>query len=414
MRCRPLAGSRAPTIAALLDADVEAPQPWLASAYVAGPTLAEHVAAHGALGDVALRALGAALAEALVAIHAAGVVHRDLTPRNVVLGPDGPRVVDFGIAWYDGAAAITETGVRVGTPAWMAPERLTHDEVTASGDVWSWGAVMAYAALGHPAVGGAGPEVVATRILRGEVDLDGVPSWLAPWVGAALSVAPGERPTPDHLVAAMAGAVAPPSAGTVAGSAGLPPTAPAPGLPPTAPAHAGLPPTEMSPGQATVDALGETVPDPLAAPGAPVPPAPAPPSASGSAGSAGGSPTPPDRTRLHRPEPIDRDAPRWSPTLVRAVSAVAVLAAAVAVGLWASLLVVVIVCALAMVLAVVLRLSRLRLPDGARPVPPTWSVALGGLVALGTGLGVALGPVGGAVALVVLIVLFVVIGGDIG
>ena len=85
-----------------------------------------------------------------------------------------------------------------------------------------------------------------------------------------------------------------------------------------------------------------------------------------------------------------------------------------AVGLWASLLVVVIVCALAMVLAVVLRLSRLRLPDGARPVPPTWSVALGGLVALGTGLGVALGPVGGAVALVVLIVLFVVIGGDIG
>ena len=160
-----------PTIAALLDADVDAPQPWLASAYVAGPTLAEHVAAHGALGDVALRALGAALAEALVAIHAAGVVHRDLTPRNVVLGPDGPRVVDFGIAWYDGAAAITETGARVGTPAWMAPERLTHDEVTAAGDVWSWGAVMAYAALGYPAVGGGGPEVVAYRILRGEVDL---------------------------------------------------------------------------------------------------------------------------------------------------------------------------------------------------------------------------------------------------
>ena len=150
-----------PTIAALLDADVDAPQPWLASAYVAGPTLADHVTAHGALGDVALRALGSALAEALVAIHAAGVVHRDLTPRNVVLGPDGPRVVDFGIAWYDGAASITQTGARVGTPSWMAPERLTHDEVTASGDVWSWGAVMAYAALGYPAVGGSGPEVVA-------------------------------------------------------------------------------------------------------------------------------------------------------------------------------------------------------------------------------------------------------------
>ena len=108
------------------------------------------------------------------------MVHRDLTPRNVVLGPDGPRVVDFGIAWFDGAAAVTEAGMRVGTPSWMAPERLTHDEVTPAGDVWSWGAVMAFAALGHPVVGGSSPEVAAHRMLRGEVDISGVPGLARP------------------------------------------------------------------------------------------------------------------------------------------------------------------------------------------------------------------------------------------
>jgi hypothetical protein len=368
-----------PTIAALLDADVDAPQPWLASAYVAGPTLADHITAHGALADSALRALGSALAQALVAIHAAGVVHRDLTPRNVVLGPDGPRVVDFGIAWYDGAASITQTGARVGTPSWMAPERLTHDEATAAGDVWSWGAVMAYAALGFPAVGGSGPEVVAQRIISGDVDLAGVPAWLAPWVAAAMSVAPGERPTPAALVAA------------IPGMAGPPPTAP--GLAPTAPIAptAGLPPTEP--------VVPPTVP---ASPPTAVWPASAP--APGTA--------PPPGAGTGRPgEPLGQ---RLAGSLVvRTLAVVVVLGAAVAVGLWASLLVVVIVTAIVMVLAVGLRLSRLRLPDGARPLPPTWSVALAGPVMLGIGLAEALGPVGGALALLALVVLFVILGGDI-
>ncbi len=118
---------------------------------------------------------------------------------------------------------------------------------------------------------------------------------------------------------------------------------------------------------------------------------------------------------MYRVEPVPRaDSPHRSPPLVRALSAVVVLAAGLAVGLWASLLVAVIVAAVATMLAVALRLSRLRLPEGARPVPPTWSVALGGIVALGAGLAVVLGPVGGAVAMVVLIVGFVVLGGDIG
>jgi Protein kinase domain len=369
-----------PTIAALLDADVDAPQPWLASAYVAGPTLADHVTDHGALGDSALRALGSALAQALVAIHAAGVVHRDLTPRNVVLGPDGPRVVDFGIARYDGAASITQTGARVGTPSWMAPERLTRDEVTAAGDVWSWGAVMAYAALGFPAVGGSGPEVVAHRIISGDVDLAGVPAWLAPWVAAAMSVAPAGRPTPAALVAAIPGT-----------GAGLPPTAP--GLAPTAPIPptAGLPPTEpVLPPTAPGSPPTAMWPASAASPGA------APPSGVGAG--------PPD-------EPLGRRLAA-SP-IVRALAVVTVLGAAVAVGLWASLLVVVIVTAVVMVVAVALRLSRLRLPDGARPLPPTWSVGLAGPVMLGIGLAEALGPVGGGLALLALIVLFVLLGGDI-
>ena len=428
------------------------PQPWLASAYVAGPTLAEHVAAHGALGDAARAgARRRRWPRRSSPIHAAGVVHRDLTPRNVVLGPDGPRVVDFGIAWYDGAAVITETGARVGTPAWMAPERLTHDEVTAAGDVWSWGAVMAYAALGYPVVGGSGPEVVAHRILRGEVDLAGRPGWLAPWVAAAMSVAPGERPTPATLVAAMRtgtiapatatappvpgappvgasssdGAGGPPVAPGVAGGAtadpampDLPPTTPMhEGLPTARPAHAGLPPTAPDPAGPTVP--GSTWPD--VAPTAPDPPGPAGAPASGTvppdrtrAYRVGGAPAPSRRRRgSRRPapgEPGDADVAVPAPVpqpLVRLATAAVVLGVAAAIGWWADLLVVVIVTAVAVVLAVVLRLSRLRLPDGARPVPPTWSVALSGPVMLGTGLVGAFGLVVGLGALVVVGRLFV-------
>jgi hypothetical protein len=171
-----------PFVARLLDADTEAELPWLASAYVAGPTLADHVARHGPLGEPALRALGAALAEALVAIHAAGVVHRDLTPRNVVLGPDGPRLVDFGIAWFPGAVPVTQAGAHVGTPTWIAPERLASGEATAASDVWSWGKVMAFA---------AGPGAGA------------LPAWLAPWVRAATEADPAARPTAVQLRAAF-------------------------------------------------------------------------------------------------------------------------------------------------------------------------------------------------------------------
>ncbi|HEY8526497.1 MAG TPA: serine/threonine-protein kinase [Acidimicrobiales bacterium] len=213
-----------PFVAPLLDADPEAPRPWLASAYVAGPTLADHVARHGPLADGALRALARALVEALVAIHAVGVVHRDLTPRNVVLGPDGPRVVDFGIAWFPGAVPVTQGGAAVGTPAWMAPERLAAGggEATPASDVWSWGAVMAYAAGGDRAVAdgeaGAGGGAAHAPGARGGAADGGIgggagsaaaggsprlPGWLEPTVRAATAADPAARPTAIQLLAAL-------------------------------------------------------------------------------------------------------------------------------------------------------------------------------------------------------------------
>ena len=110
----------APEVASVLDADPGGPHPWAATRFVAGPTLTERVTAGGPLGDDDLRALGLGLARGLEAIHGAGVVHRDLTPGNVVLGADGPVIIDFGVARVDDTTTITRAGSLVGTPAWMA------------------------------------------------------------------------------------------------------------------------------------------------------------------------------------------------------------------------------------------------------------------------------------------------------
>lgn len=181
------------SIARVLGADLEADQPWIATEYVPGPTLRE------GRDGVALHALAAGLARALVHIHAAGVVHRDLSPSNVILGPDGPRVVDFGIAWFGDATTLTRTGTVLGTPAWMAPEQLGDDLTTPASDIWAWGAVMAFAATGRPPVTGSRPEVIQVRAARGELDLDGVPDWLRPLVERAMQPDPAARPTAAQL-----------------------------------------------------------------------------------------------------------------------------------------------------------------------------------------------------------------------
>jgi serine/threonine protein kinase len=380
-----------PAVAALLDADVDADRPWLASAYVAGPTLDDHVARHGPLAAGALRSLGEALADALGSIHAAGVVHRDLTPRNVVLGPDGPRVVDFGIAWYPGARSITRTGSWIGTPAWMPPERLTSDAVTAASDVWSWGAVMAYAARGRPAVGEGTPDVAAQRIAHGVADLDGVPAWLVGWVEAALAVDPADRPTVGQLRTAMVGE---PSRPPVTRPDALAPPQPQPQPQPQ--------PTETT---RQTDATRATEATQRAAP--------PPPSRRARTVRRSAAPTrrrDATRTGRHAGGPREVSGPR---RIVRWASALAVLAAAAGVGLVADLLVIAIVLTVLVVAAVVLRVARESLPEGAKPVPPTWAVGLAGPVVLGVGTVQAFGPYGAVAALVGLAVIFLLLGGDI-
>ena len=153
--------------AELVDADPAATPPWLATVYVQGPSLKEFVDENGPLPEGEAFRLIASVAEALQAIHAAGVVHRDLKPANVVLGPDGPRVIDFGIARALEAATLTRAGTAVGTPGFMAPEQIQGLPVTPAIDVFALGALAAYAVLGRPPFGdGLAQNGVLSRALR--------------------------------------------------------------------------------------------------------------------------------------------------------------------------------------------------------------------------------------------------------
>lgn len=136
--------------APVLDADPEAPVPWVATGYAAGPSLAAAVADTGPLPVASVRVLGAGLAEALGAVHVLGLVHRDVKPSNVLLTLDGPLLIDFGIARAtDGTASLTSTGVSVGSPGYMSPEQILGKAVTGAADVFSLGAVLVYAATGE-------------------------------------------------------------------------------------------------------------------------------------------------------------------------------------------------------------------------------------------------------------------------
>jgi serine/threonine protein kinase len=138
--------------ALVVDADVDAQVPWLATAYVAGPSLAETVKEHGPLSAKSVLALAAGLAEGLNAIHAAGVVHGDLKPSNVLLAEDGPRVIDFGISHAAETAPLTHPGLVMGSPGFMSPEQALGKKVGPRSDVFSLGAVLAYAASARRAL----------------------------------------------------------------------------------------------------------------------------------------------------------------------------------------------------------------------------------------------------------------------
>ncbi|KOG13362.1 MULTISPECIES: bifunctional serine/threonine-protein kinase/ABC transporter substrate-binding protein [Streptomyces] len=196
----------------VLGADPEAREPWLATEYVPGPSLAEAVALHGALPEPTVRALGARLASALVDMHEAGLVHRDVKPGNVLLALDGPRLIDFGIARSAGATALTATDAMIGTPGFLAPEqaRVTGaGEVGPASDVFSLGCVLAYALTGERPFGAGAVAAVVYRTVHEEPDLDGVPDTLIPLVGACLAKDPTARPTAAEVQAALGAADGP-------------------------------------------------------------------------------------------------------------------------------------------------------------------------------------------------------------
>ncbi|WP_214401546.1 serine/threonine-protein kinase [Pseudonocardia lacus] len=189
--------------APLLDADPDAATPWLATAYLPGLPLDDAVARHGPLPAAAVRALGAALAEALGAIHAAGVVHRDLKPANVLLTSTGPRVIDFGIARAADFATLTGTGVVIGTPGYLAPEQITGADAGAPADVFALGALLVHALTGVGPFGRGSSHELLMRSVSGAPVLDAVadPALLAE-LAACLDKDPARRPATSELVAA--------------------------------------------------------------------------------------------------------------------------------------------------------------------------------------------------------------------
>jgi serine/threonine protein kinase len=188
-------GSR---VARLEDADPFADPAWLAVEYVPGLTLKQYVEARGPLPVDLTAMIGAMLADGLSKVHQGGLLHRDLKPQNIILGPTGPVLIDFGLAVLaEREHELTETGVPVGTPAYMAPEQARGDkEFSAATDIYGLAATLVFALTGHPPYGGAKVHVLLARIADPDnlPDLTGVPTALAPLVGAMLAYDPGARP----------------------------------------------------------------------------------------------------------------------------------------------------------------------------------------------------------------------------
>ena len=187
--------------AQVVDADVDGPVAWMATAYVPGPSLAEAVDTHGPLPEASLLALAAGLAESLNAIHAAGVVHRDLKPSNVLLAEDGPRVIDFGISRAVESTMLTQAGLVVGSPGFMSPEQATGYEVGPPSDIFSLGAVLAFAATGQGPFGTGTTAALLYRVVHGTPSLDLVPPTVRPLIEHCLAKDPRQRPTANGLLA---------------------------------------------------------------------------------------------------------------------------------------------------------------------------------------------------------------------
>lgn len=192
--------------APVIDADVDGPVPWLATAYVPGPSLSDAVREHGPLPAASVLALAAGLAEGLHAIHAAGLIHRDLKPSNVLLAEDGPRVIDFGISRAAEATALTHADLVIGSPGFMSPEQAEGRETGPPSDVFSFGAVLAFAAAGRGPFGAGSTAALVYRVVHGPPDLSEVPPEVRPLAGRCLAKDPSQRPTTARLLAELDGA----------------------------------------------------------------------------------------------------------------------------------------------------------------------------------------------------------------
>jgi serine/threonine protein kinase len=187
--------------ASVVEADPEADLPWLATAYVAAPSLSRLVLACGPLPADSVRWLAAGCAEALASIHGTGLVHRDLKPSNVLVAPDGPRVIDFGVARAAERMGRTTSRGAVGTPAYMAPEQARDTrEASVASDVYSLGATLLFAATGHSPHSGASVMDVLARLATEEPDLSGLPGELTDLIAACLDRVPRNRPTSTAML----------------------------------------------------------------------------------------------------------------------------------------------------------------------------------------------------------------------
>ncbi|MBC6457785.1 serine/threonine-protein kinase [Actinomadura sp. HBU206391] len=190
--------------AQVLDADVAGDRPYIVSEFVPGPSLQRQVIEAGPRGGADLERLAIGTVTALAAIHQAGIVHRDFKPHNVLMAPDGPRVIDFGIARALDASSTVATAA-IGTPAYMAPEQVRGQGVTAAVDIFSWASVMVYAATGSPPFGQDTIPAVISRILSEEPPLDSIPAELRELVRACLAKDPEQRPHAPELLMRLLG-----------------------------------------------------------------------------------------------------------------------------------------------------------------------------------------------------------------
>jgi predicted Ser/Thr protein kinase len=260
--------------AQVYEADVAGDRPYIVSEYVEGPSLHAQVSEEGPRAGAVLERLAVGTATALVAIHQAGIVHRDFKPHNVLLGPDGPRVIDFGIARALDVTATISTR-SIGTPAYMAPEQVKGEAITPAVDLFAWAVTMVYAATGQPAFGQDTIAAVAHRIVSGEPQVAGLPENMHGLVLACLDKDPARRPAATDVLMSLLGHGRP--AGDMAAAA---PTAvlaegvtaaaarPAASGQPGGPAGAAAPTTHLEPAAQGVPAADAAQTSPLGAAGA--------------------------------------------------------------------------------------------------------------------------------------------------